>query len=417
MNAHCGSDNQTRPSPSGSPHHVGSAFLRQAYPFQGGGQRKTSRLQHELISKTHVVRFAQPRFPPLSLGGCENLSVKCSAAAPAGEAAAFMVWQRVGHMGSGWGVSKTPTAKPHMTHLTHPGLSSAPTPASATPTASNPRPSRPASAPSPLRSRSRFGRLKALGKAEGVRGGVEFYPSALEKGIRSAQALLLAPLGSDDHAGLPADLRGVFHCAGRAPSPGAYFPLIHLRPETRCLDGNSTARGLHRLRFPRRPPAPPAHLQRPRARQPGTPTPHPRRRHLSQRSLPPAPRLRPPRGNFRPMGVLQYLPRHEPIPPTLRLILATFTEIHLRRRFSSLVTKLRLHRAGLPGKLCFVAGEDDGESPAGARAIPHPPAHPTEWPDNSTQRSLGFQPVRPAGFHPAEPTECGTDSDLFQRMR
>ena len=129
MNAHCGSDNQTRPSPSGSPHHAGSAFVRQAYPFQGGGQRKTSRLQHELISKTHVVRFAQPRFPPLSLGGCENLSVKCSAAAPAGEAAAFMVWQRVGHMGSGWGVSKTPTAKPHMTRLnsSNPCCNSSPT--------------------------------------------------------------------------------------------------------------------------------------------------------------------------------------------------------------------------------------------------------------------------------------------------
>src|SRR6266446_6881899 len=33
-----------------------------------------------------------------------------------------MVWQRVGHMGSGWGVSKTPTPKPHLTHLHHPQL-------------------------------------------------------------------------------------------------------------------------------------------------------------------------------------------------------------------------------------------------------------------------------------------------------
>ena len=60
-----------------------------------------------------------------------------------------------------------------------PNPTNAPTPAWATPTASNPKPSPAASAPSPFASRRSAAKL-------------DFYPSALEKGIRSEQALKLA---------------------------------------------------------------------------------------------------------------------------------------------------------------------------------------------------------------------------------
>jgi len=88
-----------------------------------------------------------------------------------------------------------------------------------------------------------------------------------------------------------------------------------------------------RLLHPRQP-TPPAHLQCPRTRQPGTQTPHPRRLHLPQRSFPAPPHLGRPQRNLRRLALRKNLPRHESIHPALRLTPAHSTErlLHPPRR-------------------------------------------------------------------------------------
>jgi putative transposase len=122
-------------------------------------------------------------------------------------------------MGSGWGVSKTPTSKPHMTHLPHPQLlqsvlqllSDEGSDGFAESLRLLVNEAMQAERSHALQAQP-FERTDArLGHANGfkpktlktrlgaitfavpqVRGEVEFYPSALDKGIRSEQALKLA---------------------------------------------------------------------------------------------------------------------------------------------------------------------------------------------------------------------------------
>ena len=131
------------------------------------------------------------------------------------------------------------------------------------------------------------------------------------------------------------DLRSIFH-APIAGSPAPTGPARQEIPAYRApagrLAGDQRARRSHRVRLAGRASSPTAHQQPPGTAQQGNQTPHPRGHAVPQRSIPAAPRHRPPQRNQRRMGNRKNLPHHGNQLTRSHQVHAAFTEKWLLNR-------------------------------------------------------------------------------------